>query len=152
MLALTLWRPWDHAILYGGKRIENRRWRPWENIINQRIALHAGMKYDTEGAEWMIRQKLYTPPAPSESIAGAIVGTAIVTGYVRESDDPWFIGCDQQGSLEGGYGWLLADVVALEAPVICRGAQGLWKVPEGLLEGTASQVVPPTSTQMKLFE
>jgi hypothetical protein len=143
MLGLTLWRPWDQAILYGGKRIENRTWRPWENIIDQRIALHAGLKYDIEGARSMCASGLYDPPAPSESIAGVIVGTAIVTGYVRESDDPWFF---------GPYGWLLEDVVALEAPVICRGAQGLWKVPEGLLEGTAAQVAPPASTQMKLFE
>jgi hypothetical protein len=46
---------------------------------------------------------------------------ARMTGVVTESADPWFT---------GPYGWTLDDVVALPAPVPCRGAQGLWPVPD----------------------
>ena len=121
MKAVTLWRPWDHAILYGGKRIENRPWKPWPSIIGKRIALHSGRKYDTEGAQWMLSQGLYTPPPPSECIAGAIVGTATVSGFVTDSDSSWFF---------GPYGWVLMDVKALPEPILCRGAQGLWNLPK----------------------
>jgi len=122
--ALTLWRPWPHAILFGGKRIENRPWKPWASIIGKRIAVHAGLRYDDAGAAWMRAQELYDPPEGPWCPAGVIVGTARVTGFVEASDDPWFV---------GPFGWLLADVEAFDMPVACRGAQGLWRVPAGLL-------------------
>lgn len=116
--ALTLWRPWDQAILFGGKDLENRNWAPWDSVIDKMIAIHAGKKYDSEGAGWMIRENLYAPPVPSASPMG-IVGVARVTGAVVKSDSPWFF---------GKYGWVLEDVKALQMPIVCPGAQGLWKV------------------------
>lgn len=41
MKALTLWPEWLWAILYLGKRVENRRWVP-TGFTGERIALHAG--------------------------------------------------------------------------------------------------------------
>jgi len=122
--ALTLWRPWDQAILHGGKNIENRPWRPWPRIHGLFICLHAGQRYDNEGAVAMVEHKLYTPPSPSASVAGVIVGVARVTGSVTESDSPWF---------SGPYGWTLEDVTAFKTPVAAKGAQGLWKVEGKLL-------------------
>jgi hypothetical protein len=154
MLGLTLWRPWDHAILYGGKPLENRPWKPWARIIGKRIALHAGLKYDTEGAEWMRREGLYEPPAEPLCPKGCIVGTFRVRGWVNElgfdnngvstdhDESPWFF---------GPFGWLLEDVTALESPLPCRGAQSLWQVPAEVWSPTPTS--PPTpSPQMKLFE
>jgi len=43
MRALTLRQPWAWAIVHGQKRIENRPWKPWRDIIGQRIAIHAGL-------------------------------------------------------------------------------------------------------------
>lgn len=125
--ALTLWRPWDSAILFGGKRIENRPWAPWPRIHGLFICLHAGQKYDRDAAVAMVEAKLYTPPSPSSiyTKAGVIVGVARVTGSVTESDDPWF---------SGPYGWLLDDVTAFKEPVAAKGMQGLWKVEGKLLE------------------
>lgn len=119
--ALTLWRPWPHAILYGGKRLENRPWKPWERIIGHFIALHAGMKYDTDAAVAMRELELYDPPADKWCPKGVIVGVARVTGYVEESDSPWF---------SGPFGWTLDDVVPFLAPVKAKGMQGLWLVDE----------------------
>ena len=122
--ALTLWRPWDQAILYGGKRIENRNWRPWKSVMGKLIALHAGRKYDSQGSRWMKENGLYAPPRASASPVG-IVGVARVVTALEQSDDPWFM---------GDYGWLLQDVRALNTPIPCVGAQGLWKVEGPLLE------------------
>ena len=52
--------------------------------------------------------------------ASAIVAVATFGGTVRSSPSRWFV---------GPFGWLLADVRALAAPVPCRGAQGLWAIP-----------------------
>jgi hypothetical protein len=129
MKALTLWRPWAQAIIYGPKRIENRTWRPPRWIIGKRIAIHAGARYDVEGASWMsggglFAKSLYEPGPPGECRPG-LLGTAVVEGVVTRSTDPWFC---------GPYGWVLTDVVALPEPIPCRGAQGLWDVPYSLAE------------------
>lgn len=146
MRALTLWRPWTDAILYAGKRIENRPWKPWPDVIGDVIALHAGLRYDVSGARWMEEAGLYVPPGPDDSPKG-IVGLVRVTGW-RESnpilfsepepDDPWF---------SGPYGWELDDeVTKLAEPIPCKGAQGLWYLPDlamERLEGMGREVVTP---------
>jgi hypothetical protein len=130
--ALTLWRPWPHAILYGGKRIENRPWKPWKSVMGHYIALHAGRKYDKDGAIWMHAGSLYEPPEDQWCPAGCIMGVARVTGYVDKH------GFDQDGELaehvlkspwwSGPFAWILDDVVPFLAPVKAKGKQGLWPV------------------------
>ena len=125
MRALTLWRPWPHAILYGDKRVENRPWKPWRSVIDTTIAIHAGLTYDEQAARMMRELGLYDPPLEKWCPKGAIVGTCRITGVVEELDSPWF---------SGPFGWLLDDVVALDTPVPCKGKQGLWLVPEEVIE------------------
>jgi hypothetical protein len=122
--ALTLIRPWDQAILFGGKRIENRKWKPWEVVMGQFIALHAGLKYDNKAAVEMIKKRMYSPPSPSVSPMG-IVGVARITGYIEHSDDPWF---------SGPFGWTLTDVIPFKSPIKATGKQGLWIVGGETLE------------------
>lgn len=123
--ALTLWRPWPHAIFFGGKRIENRSWKPYKDVVGQFIALHAGSKYDEDGAAWMVMKGLFDPPNPISCLKMAIVGVARVTDCVQESTDPWFF---------GPYGWILDDVIRLKTSVLTKGYQGLWKVDDPLRE------------------
>jgi hypothetical protein len=127
MLALTILQPWAWAILRGGKRIENRRWRPPPSLLGKRFALHAGkstvelVSHDvrtfitkrTDGMTW----------EPDGLYLGAMVGTAKLIGVVQESRDPWFA---------GPYGWVLDEVRELEAPIPCRGFQMLWKPTPGV--------------------
>ncbi|CAB4191487.1 hypothetical protein UFOVP1229_36 [uncultured Caudovirales phage] len=42
MKALTLRHPWAFSIAHWGKRIENRSWKPWKEVVGQRIAIHGG--------------------------------------------------------------------------------------------------------------
>jgi hypothetical protein len=50
---------------------------------------------------------------------------ARVVGSVTNSESPWFF---------GKYGWVLRDVRAFQKPIVCPGAQGLWKVEGQFLE------------------
>jgi hypothetical protein len=130
--ALTLWQPWAHAVAHLGKDVENRTWKPWPSVIGTRIAIHAAAKVDhlyEAAAERHIarvayHQLLNADLARGPLPRGVIVATARVTGFVHESESPrspWF---------GGPYGWTLDEVIALPAPVPCRGAQGLWRVPD----------------------
>jgi len=121
--ALTVWQPWAHCIAHLGKRIENRGWRPWAEMIGQVIAIHAAARVN-EDEEIQIAHHLeplgFRLPLLDTLPRGAIVAVARVTGYVVASDSPWFV---------GPYGWTLSDVIALPEPIACKGAQGLWNVP-----------------------
>ena len=119
MKAITLWRPWDQAILYGGKPVENRPWALWKSMLNKLIALHAGKKYDHDGARWMRERGLYVSPPPEESPQG-IVGVIIFDKVVVEHSSPWFF---------GPFGWHISGKFALTEPIPCFGKQGLWNVP-----------------------
>lgn len=128
MKALTLWRPWPHTIFHldpaVAKRVENRTWRPPLSILGKRIAIHAGQHYD-EDAALAIRAMGHSVPAERWSPKGCIVGTVVITGYCKASSSPWFF---------GPYGWMFDEVTAFDMPIMCRGGQGLWTVPEGLIE------------------
>jgi hypothetical protein len=126
MKALTIWQPWAACICHGDKRVENRGWRPPDNIVGEVIAVHAGKMYDARGEQEIIRLGLEIPPRRYRTTYGAILGLATVKGVSRHlPDDPWF---------SGPFGWLLDDVRPLDHPVPCRGAQGLWTVPPEILE------------------
>lgn len=120
--ALSIQQPWADAILHGTKRVENRTWARKGEV--GWIWLHAPASYDREGALWMRQRGLHTPELGAPT--SAIVGLAYVdriSAHVPD-DDPWAFGpvC-----------WHIYAVIALEEPVPCRGALGLWTVPDGAL-------------------
>jgi len=124
--AITLWRPWAHAILYLGKRVENRSWAPAETMRGQTFALHAGKTWDAKSAA-ALRETYPEMPAVAEGHPLGVVGVARIVrvldvrGVKHEAAEqtPWAFGpcC-----------WMLADVVALPAAIPCSGAQGLWSL------------------------
>lgn len=149
--ALTLWRPWPWAILYGGKAVENRTWAPPSAYIGRRIAIHAGKKWDEYGFMDICDELgLGTSEKPADGAAmrrEGIVGTARIVGFVRDG-----LGYPPEGRLypppvlaagswgkssiesimpwyNGPFGWLLDDVIELLPPLPCKGAQGLWPLP-----------------------
>lgn len=118
MKALTLWRPWAWA-LFNGKDLENRTWAPPAHMIGQRIAIHAGKKYDAAG-EQFIADQLGRVYLPGQASATGIIGVATIARVVTESSSPWF---------GGPNGWVFEDQVALPGPISIGGAQGLWTLP-----------------------
>lgn len=136
MHALTLWRPWDWAIVAGHKPIENRDWRPWESVIGKRIAIHAGKTWDEAGDDFIsdVLGSHFLVPAKVTWPAGLIVGTVRVDGWfdqhMRRSlteqqaaelrESPWYM---------GAVGWVVSDPIRFRTGVPCRGKQGLWLLP-----------------------
>ncbi len=129
MRALTIRQPWAWAITHADKRVENRNWKPPENLIGERIAIHAGKVVEGDAVRLLGRRGL---AVPDDMVSGAVVGVAVIDSVVTERPgDIWFT---------GPYGWVLTGVIALERPVACRGAQRLWEVPGEVQRGIDSQL------------
>ena len=139
MKALTLRHPWPWAIVALGKDVENRTWAPGRDqlAIGDWFAIHGGVT--PRGADLVevqiqasglvathrarvMRQCLVNGDLTvNDVILPGIVAVCRHAGVVRAGGSPWF---------EGPLGWRLADVAALPVPVPCRGAQGLWDIPD----------------------
>jgi hypothetical protein len=137
MLCLSIRQPWAHAILRGGKDIENRSWR---TPVTGRVAIHAGSALTkADLVEFLLTIETLEKsggigPAdawlPSRDPAvvkgalprGGIVGTVEITACVRKSASPWFF---------GDWGFVLRN------PRPCRfvplaGRLGFWSLPPDL--------------------
>lgn len=161
--ALTLWRPWAGLVAAGVKPVENRTWPPPARVIGQRIAIHAGKRWDHGGAQWAF-QTLVTNGAPVvEAMAAAlgqarhpegVVAVATVAGWVFAGNPPrtaialsatpgvhGITASDPAAPwFVGPVGWVLREVVALPVPVACRGAQGLWRLPPDVRARVEEQI------------
>jgi hypothetical protein len=142
MKAITLHQPWAWAIAHAGKDVENRAWSPGSDFIGQRIAIHAGKKWDSRGWAFLCDPMLspmndrfldrdlglFRVPTRSKMIFGAIIATACLANIVhlgkgRARFSDWYT---------GPIGWVLRDIKRLAEPIECRGKQGLWELPEHL--------------------
>jgi hypothetical protein len=125
MLGLTLIRPWEAAILYLGKPIENRKWRPSDKVRGQRIALHAGMGWEKTSLPYINENAVGDLGRLNESRDrhSLIVGTVRVDGWWRVEERP-----PRQWAF-GPWCWEFADPFPLPEPVPCKGALGLWRLP-----------------------
>lgn len=130
MLALTLKHPWPWAICRLGKDIENRTWRPPDRMVREYFAIHGGVSPDGGKGRFEVTQALHSLQnrglARHSLIAGDVILPGLVAvvrlvGVVTESDSPWF---------EGPVGWQLDELFVLPGPIACKGAQGLWAIPE----------------------
>ena len=128
LLGLTLHRPWPILIARGIKRIENRPWRPEPRLQpGEWFAIHAGKKYDPTCSQRAVRLGVDMGvffDARFVNAESCIVAVAHFAGVTMESADPWFF---------GPFGWLLDAVVPLD-PIPCKGAQGLWRVPDDIAQ------------------
>jgi hypothetical protein len=139
MKALTLIQPWAWAICHAGKRTENRDWRPPRNLWGQRIAIHAGKRFDEDACVALYAYGYGLPETVAQS---AVVATARLLGIVYEDgkgghvvesclEEPpaWILSKKNLVFFVGEFGWILDEVVVLREPVPCSGALGLWTVP-----------------------
>lgn len=154
MKAITVWPEWACAIAHLGKDVENRGWSPPSWLVGARIAIHAGRHIGgrpgavatEEGLTSVVRMaprgaigsiltmppRFFRPDMSGIAIAtSAIVATARLADVVTDSPSPW--------AVPDAYHWVLADLRTLREPVACRGAQGLWDVPDDVLAKVLAQ-------------
>lgn len=149
LYALTLWRPWPFAFfcLPPGelKDLENRPWLPPENLLGQRIMLHAGKHWDEERAA-LIPGALTDPRARHEGL----IGSVRVLGWLQQ--DPHdgttrCVGVTRQRAYElissrwyfGPFAWVVGEPRVLTTPIPCRGMQKLWPVPDAAFDQLLEQ-------------
>lgn len=142
MPVLSLWQPWASAIALGVKRFETRSWPPPDWLNGVRIAIHAARTQkglylvgeprwrDLEAAGGGRTSGPIESRTPTHNPLGAIVCTAVVTGYHRSEVLAHLL--DERERRWGDYApgrfvWYLVDVRPVLPPVSFRGGQGLSK-------------------------
>lgn len=158
MKAITVQQPWAWSMFYADppKLIENRtRIGTWLPAVGTTVAIHAGKRWSDRGGDNPIyRRSLAKLPAAVRhliDVRGAVLGLVDVEDVHPSAGccSPW----GEQSYLERAAGGerkrvdvvhlVLTNPRPLERPVPCRGALGLWTVPEDLafevlLEGVPS--------------
>lgn len=119
--ALTLHRPWPHAIFELGKRTENRGWAP--KYSPGLVALHSGKVVSTHMVE--LFEELNGGRLPASELAEGIVGWARIHAAHPADQCPRTESCRIWG-VDEGYHWMLSEVRRLAHPLPAKGRQGLW--------------------------
>lgn len=103
MKAISIRQPWAWLIVNGYKDIENRSWR---TKYRGQVLIHASQgvkKAEYERAKELTDRLGIDLPTSFET--GGIVGVAIITDCVEQSESPWFF---------GEKGFVLSDARPLE--------------------------------------
>ena len=132
MKALSVWQPWAWLIVNGYKHVENRTWILPEAMAGQRIYVHASKREDWTA--WRIIKNKHPEIWAKISQDGLVVNE----GFRRALPRGYLVGEVTLKSCGWGYPsgwaepdywqWILADPVAFEIPIPCRGRQGLFEV------------------------
>ena len=127
MKALTLIRPWNWAIIFAGKTVENRSWAFEQRGLRrgESLYIHGGAKYDEDAALWITMTFGIRVPGEDECPTG-IMGAVQFLRSARRADQ---LDADAQRWFFGPVGNLLTNPVALK-PVECPGQLGLWEAPK----------------------
>jgi len=137
MYAVTIHNPWAELFRTRLKWVENRT---WPLMYRGPMALHASKK------------RLHASDREDypNAVFGAIVATAILVTTIHiTSLAKWERAGDRFSSLvlghrytEGPFCWVFRDVRPLDAPIFCRGYQGLWMAPESLIHVSGQGTSP----------
>lgn len=154
--ALTLWPEWAWAICdpVCRKDRENRLWEPPANLIGDWLAIHAGKHIGGRPGDVALQEGLLDLRQMAENVADdrgesweipvcsdliPQIATSAVVAVVKV---PWFEYGEEAGWYNGkpSYGWVLANLQILPEPVKCKGAQGLWWLPDDVLAQVRAQL------------
>lgn len=158
MKALTIKQPWCAAIAYGAKRVENRSWPVPRAMVGETIALHAGKSLDAS-ARGPAGEGMPVEDWPLEF--GAVIAVATLAdchswhdcSHICPEPEDWdgvYLPCTETGAACNNtcspwgqpdqYHWQLENVRPLAAPVPCKGALGLWNLPEDIESAVRAQL------------
>lgn len=145
MRGLTVVQPWTWSIMHG-KPIENRTWK---TTFRGTFALHAGKGWDWDGADSPLVQEAWRnaghdvywlDPDHDQIALGAVLAVADLVDICD-----LFFGCDcgPWATTRNQYHWRIANVRPLAEPVPCKGALGLWTLPDDVEAAVAAQLREP---------
>lgn len=140
MRALTVRQPYAWAIAAGAKDVENRsRATHYRGLL----AIHAAKAVHRKGLDdplilEAIAGREFAIGEPESSL-GAVVAVAVLAGCHHESTERPRSSCSPWGQPEM-YHWALASVQPLREPVPCRGALGLWRLPDDVEKSVRAQL------------
>lgn len=132
MTVITICQPYSHLIALGLKPIENRN---WPTRYRGPIGIHAG-KSRAWLDEWSLDDYPDMPFGKLEAVAD-LVDCVPLIAMPRLYPE---LASNEHAN--GPYCWILRDVHRLLRPVACRGSQGLWRLPDSILNGR--DLVPVT--------
>lgn len=153
--AISIWQPWAQAIALGLKRFETRH---WATRYRGPLLVHASKRWNAEmeeRQEWL-GENLREMVGPHTDLVlefnavpvlGAIVAIADLVECSPTIDAVKFSGSlDQRIELMlgdftvGRFAWQIENVRRLPQPVPCRGQQGLFDPPTGVIDQVADQL------------
>jgi activating signal cointegrator 1 len=130
--ALSLTQPWATAIIIGVKQIETRS---WYTSHRRCIAIHAAKGFPGWAKEFAATEHTLGR-LPGRFPRGAIIGLATIQDVRRTEALRGSISALERlyGDYDAGrWGWVLTDIRALPEPITCKGALGLWAVPQEIM-------------------
>lgn len=138
MKAITLHQPWATLIAKGIKTTETRSWAPPQELVGERIAIHAGRTVSEIGLVGPDRAPLMWDSRKLPR--GAVVATAILTDFgqvthrtpdgeqVYLSHNHGWVNTDPWGDYSvARWIWCLSDIEELDPPIPARGHQRIWE-------------------------
>lgn len=127
MKALSLTQPMAWAVFHG-KDIENRR---WPTKVRGRVYIHASKGFDKHhynfialsGVACLLDEPL---PEPEDFVHGAIIGEVDIVNCICHPPDE-LERLYSAWSMPGQYGFVLANAVEYEKPILCKGMLGFFE-------------------------
>jgi hypothetical protein len=154
MRALSVRQPWAWAIACAGKTVENRT---WPTRYTGEVAIHASKACDevavmpTPEALGLFMDAVLDDmrggvPALAAGVVIAVAQLAgchphpdADSGCYRDSGDSRWPACSPW-AVPGQWHWQLVSVRPLPEPVPCRGALGLWRLPDDVGQAVRKQL------------
>ena len=142
MKAITLWQPWASMIAIGCKVNETRSWK---TLHRGPIAIHAAKRFREDEMIFARDVILFHRPIQdairtygmsclADFPLGAIVAVANIIDVIPTEDAYGIYGVvdyELGDYTPGRFAWLLEDIKHLP-PIPCRGAQGIWNLPDDI--------------------
>jgi hypothetical protein len=142
MKALSILQPWASLVVHGHKRIETRS---WPTHHRGPLIIHAGGRFRKR--QWdLCRESPFQECLAAAGLQrlrdlplGCVVGMVNVLDCVPVSDLAGELDRRERcfgDYRDGRYAWLLADAMALAAPLRCAGQLGLFEVADEIFSET----------------
>jgi hypothetical protein len=131
--ALTLRQPWAWATIYGGKDVENRRWKTGHRGP---LLIHAAANADPDGSAFVLKTiedpYVFGRPPIAWQARGAIIGLVFLADILTDAPSEW--------ALPGWSHWVLEFPSTIDPPIPQRGRPGLWIPSTAVMEAVSAML------------